>query len=109
VSRSDDEFELERRAGAGDQQAFDLLYERYLARLSWFFTIFAPRRAGAAVEETLVELFGSLGEPSELSLAERAYRLARATERRHDAAKVRPTKPAVAKAAGATILAARVP
>ncbi len=40
-----DEAELARRAGAGDEQAFDLLYERYFARTSWYFTIFARREA----------------------------------------------------------------
>jgi hypothetical protein len=80
-----DETELARRAGAGDQQAFDLLYDRYFARTSWYFTIFARRKAKAAVQEVLTELFGSLTEPSDLSLAERAYRLALATERRHAA------------------------
>ena len=80
-----DETELARRAGAGDQQAFDLLYDRYFARTSWYFTIFERREAKAAVKEVLTELFGSLTEPSDLSLAERAYRLARATELRHAA------------------------
>ena len=81
-----DESELARRAGAGDQQAFDLLYERYFARTSWYFTIFGRREAKAAVAEVLTELFGSLNEPSDLSLAERAYRLSLATEMRHSTA-----------------------
>lgn len=89
-----DETELARRAGAGDQQAFDLLYERYFARTSWYFTIFARREAKAAVQEVLTELFGSLTEPSDRPLAERAYRLALATELRHAAVaeKARATK-----------------
>jgi len=90
----DGEVELARRAGAGDQQAFDLLYERYFARAWWYFTIFGQRKAKLAVSEVLTELFGSLNEPSDLSLAERAYYLARVTELRHAAApaKARATK-----------------
>ena len=89
-----EEAELARRAGAGEQQAFDLLYDRYFARTSWYFTIFGQRKAKLAVSEVLTELFGSLNEPSDLSLAERAYRLARVTELRHAAApaKARATK-----------------
>lgn len=93
MNHFDDETELMRRAGAGDKQAFDLLYDRYFARTSWYFTIFARRTAETAVQEVLTELFGSLSEPSEFSLAERAYRLALATELRHAA---------VPKKAGAT-------
>lgn len=109
-----DETELERRAGAGDKQAFDLLYDRYFARTSWYFTIFARREAKAAVQEVLTELFGSLGEPSDLSLAERAYRLALATELRHAAVpekarstKARPAKVEIAKNGAATTLPLR--
>lgn len=95
----DDETELARRAGAGDRQAFDLLYDRYFARTSWYFTIFARRKAKAAVQEVLTELFGSLNEPSDRSLAERAYRLALATELRHAPVyeKARSTKSAPVK------------
>lgn len=99
MTQFDDETELARRAGAGDERAFDLLYERYFARTSWYFTIFARREAKAAVQEVLTELFGSLTAPSDLSLAERAYRLARATELRHVAVRkeVESTKAAPAK------------
>jgi hypothetical protein len=79
---ADEESELARRAGAGDQQAFDLLYDRYFARTSWYFTIFPQREAKVAIAEVLTELFGSLGEPSVVSLAERVYRLSLATELR---------------------------
>lgn len=80
-----EETELVRRAGSGDEEAFGLLYDRYFARVSWYFTIFARRKAKSATAEVLRALFGSLGEPSDLSFAERAYRLARATELRHTA------------------------
>lgn len=98
----DDESDLARRAGAGDQQAFDLLYERYFARTSWFFTIFGKREAKTAVKEVMTELFGSINEPSDSSFAERAYRLSLATELRHaslpaKAARHVPAKATIAK------------
>jgi hypothetical protein len=98
----DDEIELARRAGAGDQPAFDLLYDRYFARTSWYFTtIFPQRKAKVAIKEVLTELFSSLGETSDLSFAERAYRLSLATElrRARPPAKVaaKQTKPAVVR------------
>ena len=99
-----EEAELARRAGAGEQQAFDLLYDRYFARTSWYFTIFGQRKAKLAVSEVLTELFGSLNEPSDLSLAERAYRLSIAVEIRHSTApekvsakKAKPAKVEIAK------------
>ena len=98
MTQFDDEAELTRRAGAGDEQAFDLLYECYFARTSWYFTIFGRREAKAAVQEVLTELFGSLTAPSDLPLAERAYRLARATELRHAAV---PAKVEIAKSRAA--------
>lgn len=79
----ENEAELARRAAAGNQPAFDLLYDRYFARLSWYFKIFRRREAKLAVEEVMTQLFDSLAEPSDLAFAERAYRLARATELRH--------------------------
>lgn len=110
-----DETELARRAGAGDQQAFDLLYDRYFARTSWYFTIFARREARAAVQEVLTELFGSLTEPSDRPLAERAYRLALATELRHaavrekaTATKAKPAKVEIAKNRAAKTLPLQV-
>ena len=115
-----DETELARRAGAGDEQAFDLLFDRYFTRTSWYFTIFARREAKAAVQEVLTELFGSLTAPSDLSFAERAYRLARATELRHAAVrkgaksakaapkKAAPAKVEIAKDGAATTLVSRV-
>ncbi len=80
-----DETGLALRAGAGDKQAFDQLFDLYFKRTSSYFRAFAPRDAEAAVAEVLTELFGSLPAPSDPSLAERAYRLALATERRHAA------------------------
>ena len=110
-----DESELARRAGAGDQQAFDLLYDRYFARTSWYFEIFGRREAKAAVAEVLTELFGSLNEPSDLSLAERAYRLSIATEMRHaiapekvSARKAKPAKVEIAKKRSVRPLSPRV-
>jgi hypothetical protein len=99
------EAELARRAGTGDEQAFDLLYECYFARISWYFASFARREAEAAVQEVLTELFGSLTAPSDLPLAERAYRLARATELRHAAV---PAKVEIAKNRAATTRALQV-
>ena len=78
-----EEAELVRRAGAGEEEAFSLLYDRYFARISWYFTIFAKRKAKTATAEVMRELFGTLGEPSELSFAEQAFGLARAAELRH--------------------------
>src|SRR5690349_7805033 len=39
---AEDESEVARRAGTGDQQAFDLLYDRYFARTSWYFMTIFP-------------------------------------------------------------------
>lgn len=79
-----DESDLARRACTGDQQAFDLLYDRYFARTSWFFlTIFGRREATRAIREVMTELFSSLGELNDPSFAERAYRLCLDTELRH--------------------------
>jgi len=99
----DDEPALEQRAAAGDQEAFDLLYDRYFARMAWYFTIFSQREAKAAVEEVMLELFGTLAAPSDHSLARRAYDLARATEHRHVAAleEARAAKPSPAKVGAA--------
>ena len=99
AQRGNDEPDLVRRAGSGEQPAFDLLYDRYFARTSWYFTIFGRREAKTAVAEVMTTLFGSLGAPSEISFAERAYRLALATELRHSAPPktVRPAKPRPAK------------
>jgi hypothetical protein len=46
----------------------------------------------------LTELFGSLDEPSELSFAERAYRLSLATELRHASVPAKAGSQAPAKA-----------
>ena len=94
----EDDSDLARRAADGDRQAFDLLYDRYFARTSWFFTIFGKREAKTAVQEVLTELFGSLNEPSELSFAERAYRLSLATELRHASVPAKAASHAPAKA-----------
>ena len=94
IAAAGDDPELARRASAGDQQAFDLLFDRYFARTSWyFFTIFARRKATVAVAEVLTALFGSLNEDSGMPLAERAYRLSVAAEVRHASEPVR-AKPA---------------
>jgi hypothetical protein len=87
-----DEAALARLASAGDQRAFDLLYDRYFARTSWYFmTIFGRRKAEIAIDEVLTALFATLDQASDVSFAERAYRLSVATEVRHAAA---PEKPA---------------
>lgn len=102
---SGEETALEQRAAAGDKEAFDQLYDRYLARLAWYFTIFSAREAKVAVAEVMVELFGSLANPTDRSLARRAYDLARATEVRHVTAreKAKAGKGTAAKSPGAGV------
>jgi hypothetical protein len=104
TAAASDETELAHRACAGDKQAFDQLFDLYFARTSSYFSVFARREAKAAVKEVLTELFASLGTPSDLSLAERAYRLARASAQKRaallavaKASKVAPAKVAIPK------------
>lgn len=66
---------LARRAAAGERAAFDALFDRYYARLSWYFRRLPPDEARAAIWQTLEQLFASLD--SEDDLARRAYRIAR--------------------------------
>jgi hypothetical protein len=77
-SRADltqEEAELARRALAGDRGAFDALFDRYYARLAWFFSDLPQGEARAAIWQTLEQIF--VGLDSEEDLAARAYRIAR--------------------------------
>jgi len=66
---------LARRAAAGDRSAFDTLFDRYYARVTWCFRDLPPGEARAAVWQTLEQVFAGLDGDDEL--AERAYRIAR--------------------------------
>ena len=84
-SRSDEEEQqLAQRALAGDRDAFDQLYDRYFARMAWQFRSLPETEAQAAIWETLEQLFAGL-DSDELPLAERAFRIARATTCPHSA------------------------
>jgi len=77
-SRSDltqEEAELARRAAAGEREAFDTLFDRYYARLTWLFSDMPRSEARAAIWEALEQIFAGLD--SEEDLAARAYRIAR--------------------------------
>ena len=111
AQRGNDELDLVRRAASGEQQAFDLLYDRYFARTSWYFTIFGGSEAKTAVAEVMTALFGTLDAPSGISFAERAYRLALDTELRHAAPPktVRTARPRPAKRQRAASRSAPLP
>ena len=81
----DDESDLARRAGAGDQQAFDLLYDRYFARVAWQVRDLPQPEAHAALWESLEQIFAGL-EADDAPLGARAYRIARTS---HDNATAR--------------------
>lgn len=66
---------LARRAAAGDREAFDALFDRYYARLTWLFSDLPRGEARAATREALEQIF--VGLDSQEDLAERAYRIAR--------------------------------
>jgi hypothetical protein len=77
-SRADltqEEAELARRAATGDRAAFDTLFDRYYARLTWLYSDLPQGQARAAVWEALEQIFAGLD--SEEDLAARAYRIAR--------------------------------
>jgi hypothetical protein len=77
-SRSDlaqEEAELARRAAAGERQAFDELFDRYYARLTWLYGDLPTGEARAATWEALEQIFAGLD--AEEDLAARAYRIAR--------------------------------
>ena len=106
-----DDADLVCRAASGDQQAFDLLYDRYFARVSWYFTIFGRREAKTAVAEVMTALFASLEASSEISFAELAYRLALAFELQYAVPpkKVGPAKSRPAKVPSAASRSALLP
>jgi hypothetical protein len=70
-----EEARLAQRAAAGERAAFDALFDRYYARLSWYFRDLPPDEARAAIWQTLEQLFASLENDDDL--AQRAYRMAR--------------------------------
>src|SRR5215831_17032996 len=67
---------LAKRAAAGDQKAFDRLFELYFDRTARYFRHVARAEAEQAVSEVLEELFATLGE-DERPFVARAYQLAR--------------------------------
>lgn len=64
------------RARAGDRAAFDLLYDRYFARVAWQVRDLPTAEAHAAIWESLEQIFAGL-EADESPLSVRAYRIAR--------------------------------
>jgi hypothetical protein len=79
-ARVDDEAALARRALAGDREAFDRLYDRYFPRVARCFRDRRPDEAQALIWETLEQIFKGL-DTTDPPLAERAYRIARASSR----------------------------
>jgi len=77
--RAREERELARRAAGGDRFAFDILYDRYFARVAWHFRDLPELRAQAAIWEALEQIFAGL--TCAAPFAERAYRIARASGR----------------------------
>lgn len=75
---SREESELARRAAAGDRRAFDELFDRYCARLQWYFRDLPPAEARAAIGGVLEQLFAALDTIDDVAL--HAYHIAR----RHD-------------------------
>jgi hypothetical protein len=70
-----EEAALARRAAAGERAAFDVLFDRYYARLHWLYRDLPSGEAQAAVWEALEQIF--VGLDSEEDLGARAYRIAR--------------------------------
>lgn len=70
-----EESALARRAAAGEREAFDVLFDRYYARLAWLYQDLPRSEARAAIWEALEQIFAGLD--SEEDLAARAYRIAR--------------------------------
>ncbi len=70
-----EEAELARRTVAGDRAAFDELFDRYYARLRWYYRDLPQDDAQAATWEVLEQLFASLDQVSDVGL--HAYRIAR--------------------------------
>jgi hypothetical protein len=70
-----EEAQLARRAADGEREAFDILFDRYYARLTWLFSELPRGEARAATWEALEQIF--VGLDSEEDLAARAYRIAR--------------------------------
>lgn len=66
---------LARRVATGDRAAFDLLFDRYFARVARFYRDLPPEQAQAAIWQALEQVFAGLD--CEEDLAARAYRIAR--------------------------------
>lgn len=66
---------LAARARAGDREAFDLLYDRYFARVAWQMRELPQPEAHAAIWESLEQIFAGL-EVDDAPLGARAYRIA---------------------------------
>jgi hypothetical protein len=71
-----EERELATRASSGDRAAFDLLYDRYFARVAWQVRDLPQPEAHAAIWESLEQIFAGL-EADDAPLGARAYRIAR--------------------------------
>jgi hypothetical protein len=71
-----EERELAARARRGDREAFDVLYDRYFARVAWQLRDLPQPEAHAAIWESLEQIFVGL-EVDEAPLGARAYRIAR--------------------------------
>jgi len=77
---ADEEAGLARAALAGDREAFDLLYDRYLCRMAHVFRDLPDTEAQAKIWETLEQIFASLHHDDDgLPLAARAFRVAQAS------------------------------
>jgi DNA-directed RNA polymerase specialized sigma24 family protein len=70
-----EEADLARRTVAGDRDAFDALFDRYFARLHWYYRDLPEADAQAATWEVLEQLFASLDQVDDVGL--HAYRIAR--------------------------------
>lgn len=70
-----EEADLARRTVAGDREAFDELFDRYFARLNWYYRDLPQVDAQAATWEVLEQLFASLEKIDDVGL--HAYRIAR--------------------------------
>lgn len=71
---------LAARAANGDREAFDLLYDRYFARVAWQVRDLPQPEAHAAIWEALEQIFAGL-EADDAPLGARAYRIARTSHK----------------------------
>jgi hypothetical protein len=71
---------LAARAARGDREAFDLLYDRYFARVAWQVRELPQPEAHAAIWESLEQIFAGL-EADDAPLGARAYQIARTSHK----------------------------